>query len=64
MDQNNIDTKPKDTKKKKKVYTEEELAKTQFFKELAMMRQQNKRDRCTCPAGFKGSGAFCPVHKD
>ena len=64
MHQNNIETKPKDKKKKKKVYTEEELAKTQFFKELAMMRHQNKRECCTCPAGFKGVGAFCTVHRD
>jgi hypothetical protein len=61
-------------KKEKKLFTEEELARTQFYKELAITRHQNKcngwasatgfKNCCTCPTGFKGAGAFCPVHRD
>ena len=50
--------------KKKRVYTEEELALTRFYKDMAVRAQQNFKSKCKCPPGFKGDGAFCPVHRD
>ncbi len=66
MENNNmniIDTKQK-KKKQKKIFTEEEIERTQYYKELAIIKRQNSCTKCTCPTGFKGAGAFCRVHKD
>ena len=62
---NNIEEKLTTTKikKPKRIFTTEELERMQYYKEKA----QNKcsyKNRCTCPTGFKGAGAFCKVHND
>ena len=65
MEHNNINIDIKQKKKKqKKIFSEEELARTLYYKELAIAKRQSFSNKCTCPKGFKGDGAFCPIHRD
>ena len=50
-------------KKSKRIFTEEELERMQYYKEKARNKCYFK-NRCTCPTGFKGAGAFCSAHND